>query len=52
MSDEYWEEMEEKAASEICLNLDDEILHNITGAWTTQQIWKKLEGLNVREFGE
>lgn len=35
MSDEYWEEMEEKAASEICLNLDDEILYNITGAWTT-----------------
>ena len=35
MSDKYWEEMEEKAASEILLNLDDEVLHNITGAWTT-----------------
>lgn len=32
MSDEYWEEMEGKADSEILLDLDDEVLHNIIGA--------------------
>lgn len=32
MSDEYWEETEGKAASEILLDLDDEVLHNIIGA--------------------
>jgi hypothetical protein len=29
MDDDEWEEMDVKAASAICLNLSDEIIHNV-----------------------
>uniref|UniRef100_A0A2N9J6E7 Uncharacterized protein n=1 Tax=Fagus sylvatica TaxID=28930 RepID=A0A2N9J6E7_FAGSY len=44
ISDKNWEEMDEKAASAIHLNLGDEVIHNILEAKTAEQIWKKLEG--------
>jgi hypothetical protein len=49
MSDENWEEMDEKAANAIRLNLGDEVIHNILEAKTAEQIWKKLEGLYMRK---
>uniref|UniRef100_A0A2N9J8T4 CCHC-type domain-containing protein n=1 Tax=Fagus sylvatica TaxID=28930 RepID=A0A2N9J8T4_FAGSY len=48
MSDENWEEMDEKAASAIRLNLGDEVIHNILEAKTAKQIWKKLK-VNLEE---
>ena len=38
MSDENWEEMDEKAASAIRLNLGDEVIHNILEAKKAEQI--------------
>ena len=49
MIDENWEEIDEKAASAIRLNLGDEVIHNILEAKTVEQIWKKLEGLYMRK---
>jgi hypothetical protein len=49
MSDEIWEEMDEKTASAIHLNLGDEVIHNILEAKITEKIWKKLEGLYMRK---
>jgi hypothetical protein len=49
ISDENWEEMDEKAASAIHLNLGDEVIHNILEAKTVEQIWKNLEGLYMRK---
>ena len=36
MKDEKWVEMDEKAASTICLNLGDEVMHTIQEAKTTK----------------
>ena len=49
MRDEIWEEMDEKTASVIHLNLGDEVIHNILEAKTAEKIWKKLEGLYMRK---
>lgn len=45
MTDTEWEEMDEKAASAIRLNLSDEVIHNVLNADTAEAIWKKLESL-------
>ena len=44
MKNEEQIEIDEKAASDICLNLGDKIIHNILEAKTTKKIWEKLEG--------
>ena len=48
MKDEEWVEMDEKAASAIRLNLGDEVIHNILEAKIAKEVWKKLEGLYIR----
>ena len=44
-----WVEMDEKAASAICLNLGDEVIHNILEAKTAKEVWEKLESLYMRK---
>ena len=39
MKDVEWVEMDEKAASAICLNLGDEVIHNILEAKTAKEVW-------------
>ena len=41
--------MDEKAGSAICLNLGDEVIHNILEAKTTKEVWVKLKGLYIRK---
>ena len=41
--------MDEKAGSAICLNLGDEVIHNILEAKTTKEVWVKLKGLYMRK---
>ena len=45
MSDEDWEELDMKAASQIHLNLAKNILANVIGLSTTKEIWDKLKTL-------
>ena len=49
MKDEKQLEMDEKAGSAICLNLGDEVIHNILEAKTTKEVWVKLKGLYMRK---
>ena len=49
MKDVEWVEMDEKAASNIRLNLDDEVIHNILEAKTANEVCEKLEGLYMRK---
>ena len=49
MKDVEWVEMDEKKASAICLNLGDEVIHNILEAKTTKEVWEKLEDLYMRK---
>ena len=49
MKDVEWVEMDEKAASVICLNLGDEVIHNILETKTAKEVWEKLEGLYMRK---
>ena len=45
MSDEDWEELDMKAASQIRLSLAKNVLANVAGLSTTKEIWDKLENL-------
>lgn len=45
MSDEEWEELDMKAASQIRLCLAKNVLANVVGLSTTREIWDKLEEL-------
>ena len=49
IKDVEWVEMDEKAASAICLNLGDEVSRNILEAKTIKEVWEKLEGLHMRK---
>ena len=49
MKDVEWVEMDEKAVSAICLNLGDEVIHNILEAKTAKEFWEKLESLYMRK---
>ena len=40
MKDVEWVEMGEKATSAICLNLGDEVIHNILEAKIAKEVWK------------
>ena len=40
MKDVEWVEMDEKAASAICLNLGDEVIHNILEERPQRRFWK------------
>ena len=44
-----WVEIDEKAASAICLNLCDEVIHNILEAKKAKEVWEKLEILYMRK---
>ena len=44
-----WVEIDEKAASDIRLNLGDEVIHNILEAKTAKEVWEILEGLYMRK---
>ena len=48
MKEEDWHEMDAKASNAIRLNLGDEVIHNILDEETVEAIWKKLEGLYMR----
>ncbi|KAJ0024630.1 hypothetical protein Pint_07104 [Pistacia integerrima] len=45
MSDEDWEEFDLKAASVICLSLAKNVLTNVQGISTAEELWEKLEGM-------
>ena len=45
MENDVWEEMDEKAASAIRLNLLDEVIHNVIDEEKVESIWRKLESL-------
>ena len=45
MSDEDWEKLDMKAASQIRLCLARNILANMVGLSTTKEVWDKLENL-------
>ena len=49
MKDVEWVEMDEKATSNIRLNLGDEVIHNILEAKTANEVCEKLEGLYMRK---
>ena len=49
IKDVEWVEMDEKAASTICLNLGDEVSRNILEAKTVKEVWEKLEGFHMRK---
>ena len=40
MKDVEWVEMDEKVASAICLNLGDDVIHNILEAKIAKEVWK------------
>jgi len=45
MTDEQWEELDEKALSSIQLSLSKEFLREIANETTTAELWLKLESL-------
>ena len=49
MKDVEWVEMDEKAVSNIRLNLGDKVIHNILEAKTAKEVQEKLEGLYMRK---
>jgi hypothetical protein len=38
-----WKEMDAKAINAICLNLSDEVIHNVVDEENAETIWMKLE---------
>ncbi|KAK1570862.1 hypothetical protein Q3G72_008254 [Acer saccharum] len=45
MSNDDWEDLDERAASAIRLNLTKNILANIHGTYSTKELWERLEEL-------
>jgi hypothetical protein len=45
MSKEYWEKLDIRTRSNIRLFLEDSVLLNVSGEYTTKELWDKLGNL-------
>lgn len=52
MNDNEWEKMDAKAVSVICLNLSDNVIHNVINGERIEKIWHKLEFVYGEKFDE
>jgi hypothetical protein len=52
MDDNEWEEMDANATSAICLNLLNEVIHNMIYEKKVETICQKLESVSREEFNK